>query len=81
MPQVLESGRIWLAPDEPGDYRQAAAHLQEFRERALDLRRPLTVDEWILLQLAHAAIAGAVDPLNDVIDAVTATIARRRSAQ
>jgi hypothetical protein len=77
MPYVLESGKLQLTPDEADAYQGAASRLHEACEIGLDLTQPVSIDDWILLQLAQAALAGSVEQLDRVIAAVESAIRAR----
>ena len=78
MPYRLESGKLRLWREEASSYRAAAERLHETREMGLDLTRPTSVDEWIVLAVAHAAIGGDLQVLNRVIAKVKAEVDSRK---
>ena len=80
MPCFLESGRVQLSADEVDIYRVAAARLRDVCETMLDLHQPMTSDEWIVLQVADAALQGHIAVLDEVIAAVETSIQSRRRA-
>jgi len=77
MPDLLESGKLQLSPEEASAYRAAADRLHETCEMALDLTQPITVEDWIFLEIAHAALAGDFDHLDSVVAKVEAEIKLR----
>lgn len=77
MPHLLESGKLQLSREEASAYRAAADRLHEICEMALDLRQPITVEDWIFLEIAHAALAGDLDLLDCVVAKVEAEIESR----
>jgi len=77
MPCFLESGRLQLTPNEADAYREAASHLRESCDVALDLTQPLSVEEWTLLQVTQAALAGDLEPLDELISTIETTIRTR----
>lgn len=78
MPNFLESGKLQLSREEASAYRAAATRLHETCEMALDLTQPITVEEWILLEVAHAALAGDIGLLDCVVAKVEAEIESRK---
>jgi hypothetical protein len=52
MASFLESGKLQLSPEEAITYRAAAARLRESSQVAIDLKVPLTIEEWMLLLLS-----------------------------
>jgi hypothetical protein len=79
MPNFLESGKLQLTPDEADAYRLAASRLQESCEVALDLTRPISVQDWTLLHVAQEALAGDLDPLDQLIGTIETAIRSRAS--
>ncbi len=77
MPYLLESGKLQLSREEASAYRAAADRLHETCEMALDMRQPITVEDWILLEIAHAALAGDLGLLDCVVAKVEAEIESR----
>ena len=77
MPDLLESGKLQLSPEEASAYRAAADRLHETCEMALDLTQAITVEDWIFLEVAYAALAGDFDHLDSVIVKVEAEIESR----
>ena len=67
MPSFLESGKLRLSPDEASSYCAADDRLHETCAMALDLTQPITVGDWILLEVAKAALAGDLSLLDRVI--------------
>lgn len=65
MPGFLESGKLQLTADEAGAYRSAARRLQEACEVALDLSQPISIEDWTLLHVAQAGLAGDLEPLDE----------------
>jgi hypothetical protein len=78
MPDLLESGKLRLSPEEASRYCAAADRLHETCEMALDLTRPITVEDWIFLELAHAALAGDLRWVDCAIAKVEAEIESRK---
>ena len=78
MPSLLESGMLQLSSQEAETYRPAADHLHESCRILVDLATPLTVEQWLLLCLASAALSGDLEPLCDVIAKVEAELALRK---
>ena len=66
MPDFLESGELRLSHKEASAYRAAADRLHEACAMALDLTQPITIENWILLEVAHAALAGDLGLLDCV---------------
>lgn len=77
MPDFLESGKLRLTPDEADAYREAASRLQESCEVALDLTQPISLEDWSLLHVAQAALAGDLEPLDQIIDTIETAIRSR----
>jgi hypothetical protein len=77
MPSVLESGKLQLSTREASTYCVAARRLHEACATALDLTQPITVESWILLQTAHAALCGDLGLLDRIVAKVEAEIASR----
>jgi hypothetical protein len=77
MPHPLESGKLWLAPDEATIYQPAADRLREACEMSLDLTQPVRAGDWCLLQLAHCGLAGNLRMLDHVIAVVENAIRSR----
>jgi hypothetical protein len=65
MHHPLEYGKLQLSCEEAATYRAAAERLHETCEMALDLAQPISVEEWIVLEVAHAALAGELGLLDD----------------
>ncbi len=78
MPHLLESGNLRLSPEEASIYRSAADRLHETCEMVLDLRQPVTADEWMFLEVTHAAFEGNLELLDGVIAKVEAEIQSRK---
>jgi len=78
MPYFLESGKLRLTPEEATTYRAAADRLHEACEMGLDLTQPIGVDDWLVLQVAQAALAGSLEPLDHMIAVVEDAIRSRR---
>ena len=78
MPNLLESGNLRLSLEEGSIYRSAADRLYETGEMVLDLRQPVTVDEWMFLEVTHAALEGDLELLDGVIAKVEAEIQSRK---
>ena len=54
----MESRKLQLSGEEASTYRAAADRLHETCGMALDLTQPITVEDWIFLETAHAALTG-----------------------
>lgn len=67
MPYFLESGKLQLTPNEADVYRGAASRLQSSCEVALNLMQPISAEDWTLLHVAQAALAGDFEPLGQLI--------------
>ena len=78
MPVLLESGKLQLSREEASAYRTAADRLHKTCEMVLYLTQPIPVEEWIFLEIAHAALGGDVGPLDCVIAKVETAILRRQ---
>jgi len=78
MPCLLESGKLQLTPDEVIAYRPAADRLHEACEISVDLAKPISLDDWILLRVGQAALAGETRLLDDVIEVVERAVRSRR---
>ena len=77
MPALLESGKLRLSREEASAYRTAADRLHETCEMVFDLTQPIPVEDWIFLEIAHAALAGDFDHLDSVVAKVEAEIKLR----
>jgi hypothetical protein len=77
MPSFLESGKLRLSSEEASSYCAAAERLNEACEMALELTRPITVEDWILLEVARAPLAGNLGLLDCVVAKVEAEIESR----
>lgn len=77
MHHLLESGRLRLSPQEASSYRAAADRLHVTCDIALDLTQPITVEDWVFLEIAHAALAGDLGLLDCVVAKVEAEIESR----
>ena len=55
----------------------AADRVHETCAMALDLARPITIEEWLVLEVVHAALGGELGLLDGVIAKVEAEIASR----
>jgi hypothetical protein len=78
MPSILESGELQLSPEEITTYRVAVDRLRQSSEMVVDLERPITLDEWLLLTIADAALRGDLGPLEQAIGSIEAEIKSRR---
>jgi hypothetical protein len=78
MPDLLESGKLQLSREEASTYHVAADRLHERCEIALDLTLPITVEDWMFLEIAHGALAGDLDPLDCVVAKVEAELELRK---
>jgi hypothetical protein len=78
MPDVRESGNRQLSREEASAYRAAADRLHETCAMVLDLTQPITVEDWILLEIAHGALAGDLDLLDCVVAKVEAELELRK---
>jgi hypothetical protein len=74
MPDVLESGKLRLTPNEAATYRAAAERLGEACEIRLDLTRPISSEDWILIRIAHAALARDLGPLDEAMAMVESAL-------
>jgi len=81
MPDLLESGRLQLSREEASSYRAAGDRLHETCGMVLDLTQPITVEDWIFLEIAHAALAGDLGLLDCVVAKVEAEIESRMQRQ
>jgi hypothetical protein len=77
MPHLLESGKLQLSREEASAYRAAADRLHEACEMALDLEHPITVEDWMFLEITRAAHAGDFAALDAVIAKVAAELESR----
>ncbi len=77
MPDLLESGKLQLSREDARAYRAAADRVHETCEMALDLTQPITVEDWILLEIAQAAFAGDLSLLDCVVAKIEAEIESR----
>jgi hypothetical protein len=80
VPSILESGKLRLSPEEVSGYRAAADRVHEACEMALDLTQPIGVEDWIFLEVAHAALAGDLGVVDGVVAKVEAEIESRGCA-
>jgi len=81
MPEVLESGKFRLTAEEAVSYQAAAARVREACEIVVDLRSPITADDWTLVLAAHVALEGRLAHLDQVIAVLqTASDRRKRPA-
>jgi len=78
MPSALESGKLQLSAEEIRRYRAAAERLTLACDAIVDLRKPITLDEWVLLVIADAALRGDLTPLDRVIATIEDEIESRR---
>ena len=78
MPDVLESGKLRLTPNEAATYRAAAERLREACEMGLDLTQPISIDDWILIRIAHAALAHDLRPLDEAMAMVEGALRARQ---
>ena len=69
---------LQLSPEEAGRYRGAVDRLRDTCEIVLDLSQPITVEEWMFLQVAYAALDGDLDLLDGVMAKVEAEIRARK---
>ena len=81
MASILESGKLRLSQEEVISYRAAADRLHESCQMAVDLKTPITIEEWLLLRLADAALRGDLRDLDDTIARVHGEIQHRRRRQ
>jgi hypothetical protein len=77
MPSVLESGNLHLCSQEASTYRAAAQRLHEACEMGLDLTQPISIENWIFLEIAHAALAGDLSLLDCVVAKIEAEMESR----
>jgi len=78
MASILESGTVQLSPEEAIRYRAAADRLRESCETTLDLKVPITIEEWLFLRLADAALRGDFRDLDSTIARVQRELLRRK---
>lgn len=78
MASILESGNVRLSPEELISYRAAADRLHESCQMAIDLKMPITVEEWLLLRLADGALKGNLRDIDSVIGRIEREIQLRR---
>ena len=78
MPSALESGKLQLSAEEIRRYRAATDRLALACDAIVDLRKPIALDEWVLLVIADAALRGDRKPLDRVIATIEAEIESRR---
>jgi len=78
MPSILESGTLRLPSEEVNAYRATADCLRQSCEMVVDLKKPITMDEWIFLAIARAALSGDLRLLDRAIAGVKAEIASRK---
>ena len=81
MASLLESGMLLLSPEEAASYRAAAARLHESCQFSLDLKKPITIEDWLFLWLADAALKGDLSNLDRTIARVQDEIQRRKNRQ
>ena len=74
MPSILESGTLQLSNEEVSIYRAAADRLHEACELVLDLTQPITIEDWLCLEVSGAALGGDLGPLDGAIAMVQARI-------
>ena len=77
VPHLLESGKLQLSSEEASAYRAAADRLHETCETALDVTQPITVEDWIFLEIAYAALAGDFGLMDRVVAKIEAEIESR----
>jgi hypothetical protein len=77
MPSILESGKLQLSNEEVSIYRAAADRLHEACEMALDLTQPITIEDWLCLEVSGAALGGDLAPLDGAIATIEARIQSR----
>jgi len=81
VPSILESGKLRLSPEEMSSYRAAADRLHEACEMALDLTQPITIEDWLCLEVSGAALSGNLEPLDGAIAIVEARIQSMRQPE
>jgi hypothetical protein len=81
MASIFESGKLRLSPEEVGSYRAAADRLHESCQMTLDLRTPITIEEWLFLRLADAALRGDFSIMDAIIAQVQNEIRHRKERQ
>ncbi len=80
MPPIqLESGRMQLTDDEISLYAPAAAVIAETFCEYLPLHEPMPLMQFVMLFLAHCALSGDTQVLDDVIAVAEAELARRKN--
>ena len=78
MPSVLECGKLRLSTEEAATYCAAAERLHEACEMVVDSTQPITIEDWILLDSAHAALADDLGVMDAVVASIEAEIGSRR---
>ena len=81
MATILESGKLQLSPEEVISYREAADHLHDSCQMPLDLSSPITLEEWLLLWLADAALGGDLSNLDRMLEHIQEEIRARNQRQ
>jgi hypothetical protein len=81
MATILESGKLQLSPEEVISYREAADHLHDSCQMPLDLRSPITLEEWLLLRLTEAALGGDLSNLDRMLEHIQEEIRARNQRQ
>jgi hypothetical protein len=81
MATILESGKLQLSPEEVISYREAADHLHDSCQMPLDLSSPITLEEWLLLWLADAALGGDLSNLDRMLERIQDEIRLRNQRQ
>ena len=81
MATILESGKIQLSPEEVISCRGAADHLHDSCQMPLDLRSPITLEEWLLLRLTEAALGGDLSNLDRMLEHIQEEIRARNQRQ
>jgi hypothetical protein len=81
MPSPLESGKIVLTAEEQVVYCPAAAHLRITADMVVDVAAPLTVAEWMFLQVARAVVEGDTELVEFVVAKIDAVQNARKRPQ
>ena len=72
---------LLLSPEEAASYRAAATRLHESCQVSLNLNMPITIEDWLFLRLADAALKGDLSDLDRTIARVQDEIQRRKNRQ
>ena len=74
VPSILESGKLQLSNEEVSIYRAASDRLHKACEMVLDLTQPITIEDWLCLEVSGAALSGDLGPLDGAIAIAEARI-------